>query len=148
MVTSNILRRSTTIVLLLSYVQLISAVQFFTNVTVPANLTTACTNALLEDVANCNTVVASFRPGLYYDESILNSTCTSSCASDLVQYESSIESACDGQSWNGYEDTAMPLAIIADMLLYAFNLTCMVNSGAYCNVIAAEYAYMLDPGSK
>jgi len=140
--------RSATIILVLSYVHFISAVQFFTNVTVPANLTTACSNALLTNVTGCDKIVATFRPGSYYDQSILASTCTSSCSSSLVQYESNVESACAGQSWNGYQDTQMSLAIIADMLLYAFNLTCLVNSGSYCNVVAANYAYTLDPASK
>ena len=38
----------------------------------------------------------------------------------------------------------MPLAIIPDMLQYHYNLTCLTDSGRYCNAVAAKAAAALD----
>lgn len=122
------------------------AVQFLQNSTVPANLTAACSSALVEDV-NCSPAVAALRSGSYYPQSTLNRTCTADCANALSAYESNVVSACGGQTWNGYQDTEMPLAIIPDMLRYLYNLTCLMDSGRYCNLVSAVAALALDPGS-
>jgi len=121
--------------------------QIFTNETVPKNLTGTCSTALLKDIS-CSPVVLSLRSGDYYPVSTLNKTCTTACQTALSQYESTVVSSCNGQSWNGYEDTPMPLSIIPDLLRYQFNLTCLMDSGRYCNNIAAQAAFSLDPGGE
>lgn len=137
---------STTLTFLVVLGSGVNAVQFLQNTTVPANLTAACSSALVGDV-NCSPVVAALRSGSYYPQSTLNRTCTADCANALSAYESNVLSACRGQTWNGYQDTEMPLAIIPDMLRYLYNLTCLMDSGRYCNVVSAAAAQALDPGS-
>ncbi|OBT95526.2 hypothetical protein VE01_05175 [Pseudogymnoascus verrucosus] len=41
----------------------------------------------------------------------------------------------------------MPLLIIPDMMKYQYSLACLTDSGRFCNNVAAEAAYVLDPGS-
>lgn len=130
------------------FISNISAAQFFQNSTLPTNLTVECSDALLTNVTGCGNIVSSFRPGDYYPESVLNSTCTSECSDGLASFASSVLSACSTDVWNGYEDTTMPVAIIPDLLRYAYNLTCLMDTGRYCNVISAQYAYSLDPTSE
>lgn len=130
----------------LSIPSLVNAVQLVSNSSIPANLTDNCISALHSDV-NCSPVVAALRSGSYYTEATLKSTCTTDCRTALSAYESRIVSACGDQTWNGYEDTVMPVVIIPDMLFYLFNLTCLMDSNRYCNNVAAKAALTLDPGS-
>ena len=134
-------------VFLLMFLQFANGFQIFTNDTVPGNLTSACSTALLKDIS-CNPVVSSLRDGAYYPVSTLNRTCTATCELALSQYEATVASSCDGQSWNGYEDTPMPFTIIPNLLRYQYNLTCLMDSGRYCNNVAAEAAFSLDPGGE
>lgn len=127
--------------------RLVAAVQIFSNNTIPADLTTGCMNALLADVA-CSPVVTSFRNGYYYPASTLNNTCTPACTTALSSYESKIGSACSNQTWDGYDDEDMPIVVIADLLRYQYSLTCLQDSGRWCNVLAASAALNADPGSK
>lgn len=125
---------------------LTKAAQLVTNSSLPTNLTANCASALLHDV-NCSPVVTAFRIGSYYPQSTLNRTCTAQCATALATYQSTIVSACRDQTWLGYEDNVMPLDVIPDMLRYLYNLTCLTDSGRYCNNVAAEAALLLDPAS-
>lgn len=126
--------------------QLTGAVQFVSNTSIPTNLTDGCATALLKDV-NCSPVVNALRIGDYYAESTLDRACTSQCADALSGFQSSVASACGDQTWLGYDDTVTPLAMIPDMLRYLYNLTCLKDSNRYCNNVAAEAAFALDPGS-
>jgi hypothetical protein len=38
------------------------------------------------------------------------------------------------------DDVVMPFATIPDLLRYSFNLTCLMDSGRYCNQVAAAAA--------
>lgn len=135
---------STTLTFLTIFGPRADAVQFLQDTTLPANVTAACSSALVGDV-NCSPVVAALRSGLYYPQSTLNRTCTVDCANALSAYESNVISACGSQTWNGYQDTEMPLAIIPDMLRYLYNLTCLMDSGRYCNVVSAAAALLWTP---
>ena len=108
------------------------------------NLTIPCVGALSADIA-CSPTVAALSLGEYYPEETLNRTCTADCGQALALYANRVAAACDKQTWKGYEDTEMPLAIIPDMLRYHYNLTCLMDSGRYCNTIAAKAAAALDP---
>jgi len=125
----------------------VTAIQFFDNSTVPTNLTTTCTNAILSDV-NCSPVVASLRSGSYYPNSTLERTCTTDCENALSTYQSNIVEACDTETWNGYEDASLPVVMIPDLLRYHFGLICLMDSGRYCNNVAAAYAASLDPSGR
>ncbi|KAL8857174.1 MAG: hypothetical protein Q9178_006229 [Gyalolechia marmorata] len=41
----------------------------------------------------------------------------------------------------------MPLAVIPDIVRYLYNLTCLMDSNRYCNNVAAEAAFALEPES-
>lgn len=125
-------------------VEVAFAAQFFTNSTAPGNLTSACTSALTADV-NCSPVVAFLGNGLYYANATLESICTASCDSALLSYDALVATACNAETWLGYEDTTMPVTIISNLLWYQYNLTCLTDSGRYCNNVAASYAAALDP---
>ncbi len=107
-----------------------------------SNLTVPCVGALFGDIA-CSPAVAGLRLGEYYPEETLYRTCTADCGQALAQYANNVATACDKQIWRGYEDTDMPLTIIPDMLRYHYNLTCLTDSGRYCNALAAKAAAAL-----
>ena len=121
-----------------------SAFRAFTNTSFAStNLTIPCIGALSGDIA-CSPGVAGLRLGEYHPEETLNRTCTADCGQALAQFANRVAAACDKQTWKGYEDTDMPLAIIPDMLRYHYNLTCLTDSGRYCNAVAAKAAAVLD----
>jgi len=131
------------------WLRLASAAQFFSNNTVPANLTTACSNALLKDVTGCSSIVPVFQNGYFYPPSILEKTCTTECAVALTSYESEINTVCSGQMWAGYDDgNDMTLAIIPNLIRYQYDLTCLQDSARWCNVVAVAAAVSADPGCK
>ena len=133
-------------VLLVILPQLVSAVRLVTNGSIPANLTESCATALLNDV-NCSPVLPALRIGSYYPESTLNSTCTPQCTAALSSYQSAVVQACGEETWLGFEDTVMPLVVIPDIMRYLYNLTCLMDTGRYCNTVAAKAAFAEDPGS-
>lgn len=133
-------------VLLVILSQLASAVRLVTNSSIPANLTQSCATALLNDV-NCSPVLTALRIGSYYPESTLNSTCTPQCTAALSSYQSAVVQACGEETWLGFEDTVMPLVVIPDIISYLYNLTCLMDTGRYCNTVAAKAAFAEDPGS-
>lgn len=120
------------------------AVQFYTNSTVPANISTSCTNALLADVG-CDPVVPALRSGEFYPANTLERACTSGCSDALQSYQNVITSACNNDVWLGYDNETMPVNMIPELLRFHFNLTCLVKNGEFCNNIAAAYAEHLDP---
>lgn len=134
-----------TALLFLSFIEATTAFHAFSNSSFSsAHLSAPCTRALTENI-DCSPVVAGLRVGSYYPESTLKRTCTTECAQALSQYTNKIAAACNNQTWNGYEDTDMPVAIIPDMLRYHYNLTCLMDSGRYCNIVGAQAAGVLDP---
>lgn len=134
-------------IILANFFYFSNAFQALTTKNLESSLTLACKNALTADIA-CSPVVARFQKGSYYAESTLTETCTTACAAALDQYYTNVNSACGSQTWNGYEDTEMPLLIIPDMMKYQYSLACLTDSGRFCNNVAAEAAYVLDPGSE
>lgn len=123
------------------------ATQLFSNATIPGNLTTECSAALLADV-QCSPVVAVLRPGIYYPNATLQRTCTGNCSSSLEQYTRKVLDSCGDQSWTGFGDKTMPVSVIADVMQYHFDLVCMTDSGRYCNDVAAQAALTTDSSRK
>lgn len=121
-----------------------NAFQVFTNNTLPPNLTIACNSALLSDLG-CDPTVAALQDGYYYAKATLDSICTTTCTSALAAYESSVIQSCKGQTWNGYYNATDPIAIIPDIMQYQYSLACLMDSGRYCNVVAAQAATLADP---
>lgn len=129
---------------MVSFIASVHAVKLFTNATVPSNLTSACAIALSTDV-NCSPFVLSLRTGLYYPNDTLERTCTTNCHSALTSYRAQIATACATETWLGYQDVILPVVTIPEMLQYQYNLTCLMDSGRYCNNVAASYAASRDP---
>ncbi|KAF8457847.1 hypothetical protein BDZ91DRAFT_785929 [Kalaharituber pfeilii] len=123
----------------------ITALPFYTNSTVPANLSPECQAALMADVADCYPVVGALRNGAFYPQAVLETMCTSACTAALAAYRGSIATACSGQTWVGYEDVGWPVTVIPELMIYHYNLACLMDEGRYCNVVAADYAAQLDP---
>ncbi len=128
----------------LTLINVSTAFHAFSNTSfISTNLTKQCVGALSDDIA-CSPGVAALRLGEYYPGETLSRTCTADCGQALAQYENKVIAACGKQTWKGYEDTEMPLAIIPDMLRYHYNATCLMDSGRYCNAVAAKAAAALD----
>jgi hypothetical protein len=120
---------------------------FFTNGTIPANLTTACADSLLTDVVQCPATAANFMNGFYYPTDVLEGACSGQCSTALEQFEANVKSACAGQTWAGYDDeNDAPLDIIANLMRFNRDLACIQDSGRWCNVVAAAVALEADPG--
>ena len=135
-------------VLFLSLWQPTEAIQFLTNVTAPSGLSAGCVDALTADIS-CTTLVPRFRYGFFYGESILNSSCTSTCESALDAYETSVVAACSEDTWEGYDDEGgAPLGLIPSLLLYQYSLTCLRDNGRWCNSVTGDAAMAADPGGK
>lgn len=118
--------------------------QLFSNSTIPTNLTVGCSNSLLSDV-DCSLALMGFQHTRYYAETTLKKVCTPQCEAGLSSYEAAIRIACAGETWKGFDDEIMPLDLIATNIRYEYNSTCLMDSGRYCNVIAAQAAAAADP---
>jgi hypothetical protein len=118
--------------------------QLFSNSTIPTNLTAACSNSLLSDV-DCSLALMGLQHTRYYAESTLKKVCTPQCEAGLSSYEAGIRKACAGETWMGFDNEIMSLDIIATNIRYEYNSTCLMDSGRYCNVIAAQAAAAADP---
>ncbi|KFY47726.1 hypothetical protein V496_10481 [Pseudogymnoascus sp. VKM F-4515 (FW-2607)] len=82
----------------------------------------ACKNALAANFA-CSPVVARFQKGSYYAESTFTDTCTTAARQRLTSI------------------------IGMSIPLVAYGLACLTDNGRFCNNVADEAAYVLDPGS-
>ncbi|KAK4210390.1 hypothetical protein QBC37DRAFT_292564 [Rhypophila decipiens] len=123
------------------------AAQFLSNDTAPENLSAGCLSVLTADISSCNALVGQFWTGYYYDQSMLIDSCTSQCETALATYESSVVSACGGDTWSGYDDEGdESLALIPSIMRYNYALTCLQDSGRWCNVVAGIAARIADPG--
>ncbi|KAK4186732.1 hypothetical protein QBC35DRAFT_452972 [Podospora australis] len=126
-----------------------AAVKFITAATAPAGLSTGCLNALTADVA-CSLYVSRFRPGYFYTEKVLTEACTAGCESGLLAYESSVVSACLGDTWQGYDDDderGEQLGTIPSLLRYLYSVICLRDNNRWCNVLAGQAAQAADPGN-
>ena len=127
-------------IVLISLICLSSAFRPFGDISFALpNLTVTCAGAMSSDIA-CSPGITGFNIGEFYPEDTLVRTCTADCGQALEQYANRVNAACSKQTWKGYDDTDMPLAIIPEMLRYHYNLTCLMDSGRYCNVVGAEAA--------
>jgi hypothetical protein len=118
--------------------------QLFSNSTIPTNLTAACSNSLLSDV-DCSLALMGLQHTRYYAESTLKKVCIPQCEIGLSSYEARVRTACDGETWMGFDDEIMSLDVIATNIRYEYNSTCLTDSGRYCNVIAAQAVAAADP---
>ncbi|KAI9642412.1 hypothetical protein NHQ30_009217 [Ciborinia camelliae] len=124
------------------------ASQLITPNAAPSGLSAPCLSALTAEVP-CSRLVSRFRYGYFYSESTLASSCTSECATALGAYENSVASACASDTWEGYDDEGgAPLGYIPSLLRYQYSLTCLKESGRWCNIVAGAAASFGDPGGE
>jgi hypothetical protein len=127
----------------------IVAVKLYENATLPADITAACSNALLADVS-CDVAVAYFEPGGYYNEDLLRKSCTDGCTAALQKFEKDIVDACGTQTFGGEENWDLtvnpifPVAMIPNKLRFYYGLACLKDNGRFCNLIAGEAAAASD----
>ncbi|KAK2072069.1 hypothetical protein P8C59_006446 [Phyllachora maydis] len=101
-----------------------------------------CLMALQADIASCNNSIASIRPFVFPPRDYLTALCTEDCNTALSSYESGVETACAGQTYNSHVDggVAVPILAIPQLLRYSFNFTCLTDASSeqYCKVLAAS----------
>ncbi|KAL8350544.1 hypothetical protein RB598_005716 [Gaeumannomyces tritici] len=143
--------------LILSILSGSMAWQIVPNRTLPSYLSQGCAAALSQEVSTsvCNPMANRLLKGYFYAESTLNRTCTDGCADFLAQYESSVVSSCRDEEWQDYfnaaekdsEPEAVQVRVIPNLLRHLFALTCLRDSGRFCNVVIGNAAMAADPGS-
>ncbi|TFK66093.1 hypothetical protein BDN72DRAFT_889204 [Pluteus cervinus] len=136
----------TALVVFTAYLSSVRGFKLISNSTLPQNITLACSAALTKDV-NCPRVVAALQPGSYYPQKTLESACTTACSGSLAAYRAGVASACGSESWAGYYDEQIPVLMISDLLQYHFNLSCLTDSGRFCNVVAGQAAAAQEAGN-
>lgn len=125
------------------------AARLYENATLPTDLTTACTAALLAEI-NCDQSITNLFPEEYYSEDILNVACTDTCNTSLTAYESNIVKACESQNFGGEENWDLtrnpinPVAMIPNELRFNYGLACLKDSGRFCNLVTAAAAASVD----
>jgi hypothetical protein len=133
--------------ILLSSLPLVTTTRLFSNATLPSGLKQDCADMLLSDV-NCTSSLLGLKAGSYYPKSTLEGLCTPSCSTSLANYAASVEKHCAGEIWDGYGDEKMPIAIITDLLHYEMTRACIMDSGRFCNNVAASAAFLVNPFCK
>ena len=129
-------------------IQHAESARFFSNNTVPFNLTVSCASALMTDV-QCSPVVPRLQTGFFYPPSLLNRTCTAACSSALQAYENSVTASCSGQTWAGYDNDdsdSISLVVIPNLMRFNYDMICLQDSGRWCNAVSAAAAVGADPG--
>jgi hypothetical protein len=139
MASTHLWTRYTTFCLFISSLHIVQSVNIFTNNTLPINVSPLCGNALISDIS-CSPAVTALKNGGYYSQRLLERVCTSGCDDALRDYETRVRSTCAEQTWNGYFNETLPIAIVPGLLRYQYNQSCLMDSGRYCNIVAAQAA--------
>jgi hypothetical protein len=122
--------------------------QYITNSSLPAtNLTDGCAVALMSNIS-CNPWASRLRPGQYYDPKGLQAVCNTECQSAIQDYESNLDQACSGSTYNYTDNVYLPISAIGSILLYHYQLTCLQDSGRFCNYVAYGKSLQNDPGAR
>ncbi|KAK3185814.1 hypothetical protein K4F52_005470 [Lecanicillium sp. MT-2017a] len=126
--------------------QPVAAVKMIYDDSLPEDLPSACSAALLADVA-CDRLVRDLRPEFFYRPASLERICASGCAVALSSWKASVRSACpEGVSVPAdFELPASPVVIPAT-LEHTFEFTCLRENNTFCGPVAALAAVFSDPG--
>ncbi|GJC83778.1 lysM domain-containing protein ARB_00327 [Colletotrichum liriopes] len=125
---------------------LVSAGTFLDAGAVPQGTSSGCIAALTAETA-CKDAVADLRPSLYYPLTKLQSICNPACSSALASYHAAVVSSCTQDTYETEERSQIPVAMFSELIRYAYNLTCLTESGRFCNNVAAAFAAAADPGA-
>ncbi|KAJ1325254.1 peptidoglycan DL-endopeptidase LytF [Microdochium nivale] len=125
----------------------VSAVKMLYDDVLPADLPSACTAALMADVA-CNRLVPDLRPDFFYPPASLERTCTAACTAALQSWETAVRSACGGEAIvipADFDLPASPITIPATRR-YIYSMTCLKENNVFCGPVAALAAVYSNPG--
>ena len=100
---------------------------FLEDGSLPAGVTgsTTCGKALQATLA-CDPTL-QHASNIYFDANYSSIICTSACFNSLASYRASVSAACSGTTIEG-EDIVYPSTIVADMLLFSYNTTCLKDA--------------------
>ncbi|KAI1776335.1 LysM domain-containing protein [Hypoxylon cercidicola] len=144
MTTFKIMERFLVTSLVLFYIPSTHGARFFTEGVLPKNISAACGTALTSEV-DCSHAVPALQAGTFYPRAELEQICVANCASSLAGYHSGIVSACQEDTWVGFEDVQEPIALISELMRYNYNYSCLTDGSRFCNNVAAAYSVFLDP---
>ncbi|KAH6629732.1 LysM domain-containing protein [Boeremia exigua] len=112
----------------------------------PEDLDTACSTALMADIA-CDRLVPALRHDFYYPPATLTRMCTAGCASALQSWESSVRSACGKDIViPGEGDVETSPIMIPASRRYIYSFTCLQENSVYCGPVAALASFFTNPG--
>ncbi|KAF2416682.1 LysM domain-containing protein [Tothia fuscella] len=133
-------RRSIALFGFYAFISHCNAIKIFDANTIPNSITPACSRELLKDV-DCSPTVKMLRNDEYYQQKTLERTCKPGCSNSLEAYNKNVISACGSQTLNKIgKDDPEQIATITDLLMYQYSLTCLMDTGKYCNLVAAGNA--------
>ncbi|EOD48364.1 hypothetical protein UCRNP2_4885 [Neofusicoccum parvum UCRNP2] len=95
----------------------------------------------------CNPVVFTFKPGNYYNETLLKAACTSDCDSSLASWEAGIFGSCHDVPWTDAYNESAPIETVPNLVRYNYNQTCRMDTGRYCNAVLGTAASSGDGGN-
>lgn len=126
----------------------VSAVKMLYDDSLPEDMPSACSAALMADVA-CDRLVPDLRPDFFYPPATLNRICRASCVSALQAWETSVRSACgkDIVIPAEFDLPSSPIVIPATRR-YIYSLTCLKDNSVFCGPVAALAAFFSDPGGE
>ncbi|KAK0647930.1 LysM domain-containing protein [Lasiodiplodia hormozganensis] len=88
----------------------------------------------------CIPVVFTFRPGNYYNDTLLKSACTPDCDKSLESWEAGIFGNCHDVPWTDAYNESAPIETVPNLVRYNYNQTCRMDSGRYCNAVLGAAA--------
>ncbi|KAK6526399.1 hypothetical protein TWF694_004994 [Orbilia ellipsospora] len=100
----------------------------------------ACNNALLAAISSCPDELASEPNSQDFDESVLNSLCSTECTNSLSAYVNNVQSACGNWVYiDGVTDLAYSAVSLANYYVYGRTLNCLKDSqGSWCAKSTSE----------
>ncbi|KAH7305459.1 hypothetical protein B0I35DRAFT_381589 [Stachybotrys elegans] len=125
--------------------QHVAAVMMIYEDALPTSLPTACSEALLADVA-CDRLVRDLRPEFFYRPASLERICTSDCSEALSSWKSSVRSSCGDESIPADFDLPASPVVVPATLEHVFKFTCLRENDKFCGPVAALAAVFKDPG--
>ncbi|KAH6699753.1 hypothetical protein BKA61DRAFT_706408 [Leptodontidium sp. MPI-SDFR-AT-0119] len=122
------------------------AIKMLYDDSLPEDLPSACSAALMADVA-CDALVPNLRPDFFYPPASLHRICTAGCAAALESWESSVRSACgkDVVIPAEFDLPASPI-VIPTTRQYIYSYTCLEENNVFCGPVAALASFFSDPG--
>lgn len=114
----------------------------------PDDLPSACSEALLADVA-CSLLVRDLHPDFLLPPEDLEDICTPGCATALASWKATVQSACPSDLTIPWEfDLPASPVVIPDSLQWLFEFTCLRVNSNFCGPVAALAIVFADPGGR